>query len=272
MSMTPSQYIQRAIEASLWDYEPDFNPPGLVVVDRPDRLLWRSPSDSIYANKVVRASFSETNADAGVAEIMALFEEAGKPFSWWVGPSSGPASLEQRLQPRGLVQVDTYEGVALVLDGVPPIPSNPNVTVTVVEMEAEVRELVRVNAEVWGYAPEDQRRMVQERLAYLALPGRRGGYLLAHIGGQAAGTASFRYSSSGEALYLTGAATLPEFRNRGVFTELVRWRLGDALTRGCRLATCLARLGTSASILMKLGFEQYLTMPVYAWGSESASP
>ncbi len=63
---------------------------------------------------------------------------------------------------------------------------------------------------------------------------------------------------------------MPEFRGRGVFTELVRWRVADAAARGCRLVTCLARVGTAAPILMKLGFQQYLTLPVLAWDTGAA--
>ncbi len=261
------QEIRKTIEASLWDYEEGSDPPGTLTVKRPDRLLWRTDSSSIYGNKVVRASFSAAGADQAIAEILDFFGAAGKSFSWWIGPSSGPPSLEQRLLGRGLVREDTYEGIALVLS--PRSGSttgrSSDVAVEVVAGESAMRELVAVNAAVWGYSEADQARMVRERLEYLDLPGRRGGYLIGRIGGKAAGTASFRYSSTGEALYLTGASTLPEFRGRGVFTELVRWRLADAAARGCRLVTCLARVGTSAPILRRLGFEQYLTMPVLAW-------
>lgn len=261
----PEQPIRQAIEAGLWDYEAEFNPPGVTVVDRPDRLLWRTPSSSIYANKVVRATFSEENAEAGISEVMGFFAAEEKPFSWWVGPSSGPDSLERRLLDRGLRQTDMYEGVALLRNHAMPMRRHPDVTVAAVETEPEVRALVQVNAQVWGYSDKDQEGMARERLDYLALAARRGGYLLAYLGGKAVGTASYRYSSTGEVLYLTGAATLPDYRGRGVFTEMVRWRLADAAAKGCRMATCLAREGTSAPILGRLGFEKYLTLPVYAW-------
>ncbi|MHB9144864.1 MAG: GNAT family N-acetyltransferase [Symbiobacteriia bacterium] len=272
-----TQDTKRTIEASLWDYEDGFDPPRTVVDQRPDRLLWRTPSSSIYANKVVRTSFTEAGVEGAVTEVMDFFAAAAKSFSWWIGPSSDPPSLEQRLLARGLVREDTYEGVALVLPGGrtaaparPALRQNPNVVVEVVRSEATVRELVAVNAAVWGYSAADQERMVHDRLEYLRFPGCRSGYLLGRIDGMAVGTASYRYSGSGEALYLTGASTLLEFRGRGVFTELVRWRVADAAARGCRLVTCLARVGTSAPILMKLGFQQYLTLPVLAWDTGAA--
>jgi GNAT superfamily N-acetyltransferase len=257
--------IGRILEASQWDVEPSATPDGLVVVDRPDRLHWRSPVRSLYANKVVRTTFPAAEVDRSIQEIIGFYADHGLPFSWWVGPSSAPAWLEERLRTHGLSQIDRYEGVALPLEGRPAIAPNPSVTVHPVETEAEVRELVRVNAQVWGYRPEDEDRMVRERLEYLRLPDRRGGYLLARVEGQAVGTANYRYSSDGRTLYLTGASTLPAFRGRGIFTELVRWRLEEAVRKGCQLATCLARAGTSAPILTKLGFVPVITIPVYAW-------
>lgn len=254
--------VKLTIEASLWDYEPNIITSGLIQVDRPDRLLWSGDADTPYANRVVRATFSEENADPGIAEILDFFAERGKAFSWWVGPSSAPESLAKRLQAKGLTIMDTYEGVAMLLDDPIIIPA-PDVEIVPVEGEAEVREMVRLNARIWGYSPEDEERMMADRLDYLNLPGRRGGYLLARVAGETAGTASYRYSGSGRAIYLTGASTLPEFRSRGVFRALVRRRLQDARQRGCRLATCLARVGTSAPILMKLGFEKFLSVPVF---------
>ena len=93
MTQGPStQDIRRTIEASLWDYEDGFDPPGTVVDQRPDRLLWRTPSASIYANKVVRASFTEAGVEEAVTEVMDFFAAAEKAFSWWAGSDDARAN------------------------------------------------------------------------------------------------------------------------------------------------------------------------------------
>jgi len=263
------EQVAAAIEASLWDMEPEHLRAGVTLIDQPDRLLWAGDVDSPYASKVVRVDFAEEDAGRQVDEIIAWFRRHGRPFSWWVGPSSRPASSPALLEGRGLRLLDRYEGVALRLDGQPsgggsePIEPCPGVTVEPVEDEAGVRAMVRVNSRVWGYPVEAEDRLVAERLAYLRLPGRRGGSLLARVDGEVAGTASYRFSGDGQAIYLVGAATLPEFRGRGVFRTLVAWRLRQARARGCRVATCLARENTSAPILRRLGFTRYFMMPVY---------
>ena len=37
---TNESTVRQAIEAILWDQEPDYQPEGLDLVDHPDRLLW----------------------------------------------------------------------------------------------------------------------------------------------------------------------------------------------------------------------------------------
>lgn len=261
--------VAAIIEASLWDMEPEHLVAGVTLIDEPDRLLWSSPVASPYANKVVRVALGEDDAARRVDEIIVWYRSQGRPFSWWVGPSSRPASLPALLEARGLKLLDRYEGVALLLDGAfhggtaGATEPSPGVTVAPVEDEAGARAMVRVNARVWGYPPEAEDRLVAERLEYLRLPRRRGGYLLAYVDGEVAGTASYRFSGDGRAVYLVGAATLPEYRGRGVFRTLVAWRVRQARARGCQVAACLAREGTSAPILRRLGFARYFTMPVY---------
>ena len=178
------------------------------------------------------------------------------------------------LEGAGLTLMDMYEGLALQLDpgesagtGADTVADKTPTTVEIVpvQSEDEMRELLSVSGRVWGYSPEDQERMVKDRMEYLSLPSCRGGSLLARVNGQAAGNASYRYSSDGRTVYLNGACTLPDFQGRGVFRALVRWRLAAARARGCRFAAVLARVGTSAPILVKLGFTKYFDMPVYLY-------
>ncbi len=87
----------KAIEAMLWDYEPDSDPAGLVLVDRRDCLMWSSASDSPYANRVVRVNFPAARVPAEVNEVRAFFNQRGHRFTWWIGPSSRPKELPGHL-------------------------------------------------------------------------------------------------------------------------------------------------------------------------------
>jgi GNAT superfamily N-acetyltransferase len=102
---------------------------------------------------------------------------------------------------------------------------------------------------------------VDERMEYLALATRRGGFLVAYIGGTPVANASYRYSADGRCVYLTGAETLESFRGRGVYKALVAYRAARAFTRGCTLAAILANRDTSAPILARHGFADHGMLP-----------
>lgn len=77
--------------------------------------------------------------------------------------------------------------------------------------------------------------------------------LLADCGGTPAAVASL-IVRDGRGL-LGGAATLPEFRGRGLQTALLRHRLWLAHTMGCDIASCTAAAGgTSARNVERVGF------------------
>jgi len=76
---------------------------------------------------------------------------------------------------------------------------------------------------------------------------------VAHIGGVAAGSASARIDKG---LYqLCGAATVPEYRRRGIQTALLTARLADARSQGCDLAVVCVEPGSrSQANVQRHGF------------------
>lgn len=253
--------IVRTLETSSWDYEPAWRPPGLVYVERPDLTMWATDARTPYANKVVRTLFAEASAEQSIDEVLAFFKAQDRPFSWDIGPSTRPPDLADRLRRRGFVETGRYDGLAKPLDEVLPSPA-PEVVVERVETAGQVRELVEISGHVFGYASDAIEELMAERLAYLSLPERRGGYLLARVQGRAAGNAAWRDSADGTAVYLTGGATMPQYRRWGVYSALLTRRLLDARERGAQLATVWAREETSSPILRRRGFSKHCELNV----------
>lgn len=98
-------------------------------------------------------------------------------------------------------------------------------------------------------------------MAYLAMPGRRGGFLVAYLDGVAVANAGYRYSSDGRCVYLIGAETVEQFRGRGVYASLVAHRAARAAERGCVIASILANTETSAPMLTRRGFTDHGALP-----------
>src|SRR5437870_129007 len=84
----------------LYDYEPEWRPPGVVEIDRTDVLAWQRPGWGVGHSRVASAKWSERDAESGIDEVLAFFGDT--PFNWHVGPSSSPPDLVDRLTARGL--------------------------------------------------------------------------------------------------------------------------------------------------------------------------
>jgi GNAT superfamily N-acetyltransferase len=93
-------------------------------------------------------------------------------------------------------------------------------------------------AEHFPVTPELQEMMVM----FASTPGTS--CYLARVGGRAAGGAALGIRGSVAGLF--GASTLPEFRNRGIQSALVRARLAAAKAAGCEWAMCIAQPGTTS--------------------------
>lgn len=226
-------------EAMMWDYERDFMPEGMEIVEREDLLMWRRPDGPLaqrrWSNRVSYVRTSTDRVERIIDEVIAFFGPV--PFTWVVGPSSRPGDLAGLRVRRDLEIVDV-ESEELALTGLR--LAHPDAD------ESEMTEMLR------------------ERLAYLRHPGRQGGYLVAFLAGESVANAGYRHSSDGSTVYLTGAETVERFRGRGVYQALVAHRATAAEKRGCRYAAIRARRDTSLPILTKRGFVEHGHLPIFA--------
>lgn len=261
MEQTADQ-IARMVEALLWDYEPEWTPPGLELVERSDLLMWASASPSSNANRVVRAALTSSGADGEISRVIEFFHERERPFTWVIGPSTLPGDLGARLLSRGFTLRGRDHGLARRVETMD-VAVPPDISIERVWNETQVREMVSISAAAFGYGPEAAEAVIRERLSYLSLPARRGGYLLARVNGRVVANAGWRDSTDGRCVYLSGAATLEEVRGRGIYTALLAARMSEAAERGCSWAAVQANPGTSSPILRRHGFRQYCVIEVY---------
>ena len=87
---------------------------GAAVYDATDLLVDAGvPSDTL--NAVCRGRRDQRDADTRIAWAVGHFQARLTPFSWWVGPTSRPADLGERLGRHGLRLVEVEEARALDL-------------------------------------------------------------------------------------------------------------------------------------------------------------
>lgn len=255
MSWTTQQIIN-AIEAHHWDYEPTFQIPGFTELRDPHLLAWKvATSNNPYTNRVMRADFSDQDAEGEIDRVLNFYGD--KKHSWWLGPTSRPTNLQERLEKRGLQPADEYIGLALPIANWQGIDPNPDYDTLEVTTDEHIWHHVHLSAKVWDMDERSQQSAFRERQIYLNLPDRRGGYVVVLKDGLPVGNGSYRFSHDGKTLYLTGSAVLPEYRGHGIYHLLLDHRFRLAASRNAEYATTQARVGTSEPILRKLGFEEY---------------
>jgi GNAT superfamily N-acetyltransferase len=255
-----SAELARYCEAMLYDYEPDWRPPDLVDLDRPEVVAWKRPGWSVGHSRVAYAKLTAEDADARIDEILAFFGETA--FNWHVGPSSSPDDLVDRLTARGLVVVATPRMMTVDL----PLPADWPVAAGVRVVEVDDEATARLGLLLAHHEGADLERDLAERMAYLGLPSRRGGFVVAYVDDVPVANAGYRYSTDGRCVYLTGAETAEPFRGRGVYKALIAYRARSAAARGCTLASILANAETSAPILARHGFANHGVLPRLAPG------
>lgn len=209
---------------------------------------------------VVHVRCDPERVDEQLDAIIAQVEERA-PRCWWVvGPSAQPSDVADRIVAHGFVKDVEWAGLAL-RDLSAPIPVNPDLVIEPLS-PSNIEEYAAFCA---AADPSDDPAVPAERLAaaqrYIAANDPAAGIFLGRLEGQVAACVVSHIEDSG-VVYLRNAATLPAFRNRGVYLSLVAHRIALARAVGCTAAVVQAQMRSSAPILLKRGFERVTTI----WG------
>ena len=243
-----------AIEANMAEFWKCFGRlPGAELHDEPD-LLWFAtgvPDGSL--NGVIHSQFADEEADSRIDETVGYFEGRRLPMQWWVGPSSRPADLGERLEARGLTARPWGPpGMAVDLDGLPSLAAPAGLTVHRVTDEATVKSwLAATGAQTEalasaGIEPEGPMRH------YVGL-----------LDGEPVGASSLMLAAGVASLQLV--ATVPEARRRGVGTAMSLAPMVDARHLGYGIGI-LASSPLGFGVYSRIGFREYFRWTVYEAG------
>ncbi len=194
------------------------------------------------------------DVESDVAEIRTLAAEHDHAGAiWWLGPSTEPPDLYERLLELGAAQpLDRTPELTAMATTQPPAAGPPEVTVRPVETLEEMAEGLRIGWEAFGTPPEvrdhDLERRWRDRQESAAAV-----EYVAYLDGEPVGHALGIYCPSG--CLLIGGATLPSARGRGAYRALVRARWDEAVRRGTPALVAQAA-PTSEPILRRLGFDE----------------
>ena len=248
-----------ALETSIFAF-PEM-PGRWEVLDFPGVRAHATPQTSHpIGNLIGIATLTEENADAVIAQVQAFFAKRNHMVGWWLNPSSTPGDLVIRLEAAGFSKVVEQAGQVLTnLERA--IKVNPVVTVRQAT-QADRDDLMRLYATAYPL-PEALAAVITD-VVPLAAGGRHYLAFLDGVERPVAVASMFPFPKSTVAV-MQGAATLSEYRGKGVYTGLMAKRLADARALGMEAAILQADRRTSAPICANLGFEEVCSIDLYVW-------
>ena len=202
-----------------------------------------------HSGMVIYSHLSADSVDATIREQIEYFRSIGQEFEWKVYRHDEPPDLLDRLAAHAFA-IDETEAV-LVLDLHENLPSlQSEAPVRRVGSLDELREVASIKERVYGAGADDLLRHLSFEMDqapdYLSV-------YVAYIDDVPAATAWIRFPQHSAFASLWGGSTLPEVRNRGLYTSLLAARIEEARQRGYRYVTVDAR-HMSRPILEKRGF------------------
>jgi GNAT superfamily N-acetyltransferase len=201
-----------------------------------------------------RIRFEAEGVEERVRRLRELFRERGRDeFTWWVGTSSTPGDLEDRLLALGATPYGDDPVIASMVSTSEP-PEVEGVTVRRVE---RLEEFVIARELAWSTADftDEQLAHVRATTAERWEARQRDDHAVAflvYVDDEpiAAGDMIFAPFAG----FLSGAVTRPDYRGRGAFRALVRARWDEAVRRGTP-ALIVGAGSMSRPILERIGFE-----------------
>jgi GNAT superfamily N-acetyltransferase len=237
-------------------YEAAVRAPWGAELFRPDSQLierpgWRqilTPSATGYLNEVSLAQVAAEDAERIIDETIAMYRAQHLSTKWYVGPTTQPADLGERLTRRGF---ESWEVRAMGIET--DRPSEAGDIEVVAIRDAELDGYLETAMRGWSMG-EDQRAVEREtHRREIAKRPQTAHFFAARIAGENVGTAGvFLRDGYG---YLVGGQVLESARGRGAYRALVAARLAFLRARGDGYAVSLAREQTAAPLLERFGFE-----------------
>ena len=209
---------------------------------------------------------SSSTIDAAIQEQVAYFTALGHELEWKVFAHDQPPDLVERLAQHGFA-VDETE--AILVQDLQTAAPEPTALTRVKRLFGPdgLGDIATIKQHV--DASTDTHKLLV-RLSYELDHTPDGiSVYVAYVDGVPAACAWIRFPVASAFASLWGGSTVPELRNRGLYTELVAARVQEARARGFRYLTVDAR-STSRPILEKRGFKVLTFATACTWPASAA--
>jgi ribosomal protein S18 acetylase RimI-like enzyme len=216
---------------------------------------------------VLYSKLSEIDADEAIQQHISYFREQGYEGEWKYYDYDTPEDLPQRLEAYGLAADDAEAIMVLPIADAPQKLLQP-VTHDIrrVTEAAQFQDADAVHEVIWGKKDGVSNRVLA---AWQQAPNTVTLYI-AYVDDKPVSYGRIEFPRGDNPFAsIWGGSTLPEYRNRGIYSALVAMRLQEAISRGRQYLTVDATPDTSMPILQKLGFVTIAYSTPYTWSLDA---
>jgi GNAT superfamily N-acetyltransferase len=251
-----------AIERNQWEFIRGFarRVAGVDVVDDDRCLRVATGVPSPLFNPVLRATVPDDEVGALVDESREWYRRRRLPWSWYVGPASGPGAIVRELERRGFAKVTEPPGMAADLARLDDLDPMLPVTIERVRDRRAVDEWFSVFAPAFELS-----RPAASAFRDLIIAAGLGDdapmlNYVAYVGGEPVGTGSLVPAAGVGGIY--NIATRADRRGRGIGRATTWTLMREASELGYAVAVLWAT-AAGLPVYRRLGFKERVRVPTY---------
>lgn len=253
--------IAGALERNQWEFIRGFAAvPGVEVVDDERSLRVATGVPSPLFNPVLRANVEATDVPALVDDAREWYRRRRLPWSWYVGPASGPGEITRELERRGFAKVTEPPGMAADLARVDELDPGVPVVVERVGDRRAIDEWFSVFApafELSRAAASAFRDLIVASGFDDSAPMRN---YVAYLGSEPVATGSLVAAAGVGGIY--NIATRADRRGRGIGRAITWSLMREAAALGYH-AAILWSTAAGLPVYRRLGFQERVRVPTY---------
>jgi ribosomal protein S18 acetylase RimI-like enzyme len=242
---------------------------SMVIWDEPAFLLADSGLPSDTFNKVARARLARERCSEEIGRAAGHFKAVGRPFAWWVGPSSRPLDIEERLQEMGFCATELATGMGLVLRELREAPLPAGLQVERVSSLRHLEDLSCVLAQNWTPPDAAVAPFYQAAAPLILQPQSALRYFVAYLDGEPAAVSGLYLEGGVGGIY--SVATRRQFRRHGIGARLT-WAAADEARRAGAALAVLQASPEGKEIYQRLGFQDCCCFAEYTPAGQGVMP